>query len=132
MSCGRWTDDRHRPQFGIQEHCRFRHDQVGLERIGDIGTRGSGVRINPAVEVGEGQTTVGDKGDVTGFVVPGLEVHDFASADAEQHAQNFQVRDFLGQNGIQAAATLLDERKVEARGIGDRLEVVGNVTGFWI
>ena len=57
----------------------------------------SSIRIDPDVEVGEGQTTVGDVSGVTGFILPGLEVHDFATADAEQHAQNFQVRDFLGQ-----------------------------------
>ena len=45
--------------------------------------------------------------------------------------KNFQVRDFLGQRWIQAAAALLDERKVEACGIGNRLEVVRNVTAFY-
>src|SRR6202166_3359540 len=83
LSCGRWTDDRYRAQLGIQEYCGFRHDQVGLERIGGSGTLRSSIRIDPAVEVGEGQIAVGDVGGVAGFVVPGLEVHDFAAAHAE-------------------------------------------------
>jgi hypothetical protein len=128
LSCGCWTDDRYRPQLGIQEYRRFGHDQVGLERIGGSGTLHSSIRIDPAVEVGEGQIAIRDVGCVAGLVVPGLEVHDFAAADAEQHAQDFDVSDFLSQRGVQTAAALLDECKVEARGIGNGLEVVGNVT----
>ena len=70
--------------------CGFGHDQVGLEVFGVEGW---------AVQVGEDEPVggVGERRRVAGFVLPGLEVHRFRRADAEQDAQHFRFRDALGE-----------------------------------
>src|SRR3954452_3406663 len=107
------ADDRDGRELALQEGRRLRHDQVGLGELA-VG-----------IQVREHQLAVGQRRRVPGFVVPGLEMHDLAATDAEQDAQHLPVGDALCQRGVEAGATLLDERKVEAGRIGDRLEVVG-------
>src|ERR1700722_4936268 len=51
--------------------------------------------------------------------MPGLKVTNLSSPDGEQDAQYLDITDSLRQFGIQAAAALLDESKVEARSIRD-------------
>src|SRR5260370_22087906 len=55
--------------------------------------------------------------------MPNLEVHGLARANAQQDSQHFQIGDLLCQRRVKAGATLLDEAKVEARSIGNRLKV---------
>ena len=76
VSVGRMIE--HDRELAIEEDRRLGHDQVGLEQFA-VG-----------VEVGEDQTVrgVGQGRRVAGFVLPGLEVHDLAAADAEQDAQH--------------------------------------------
>ena len=106
-----------------------------IEQVGNLRLRkmvGSGMirlvwsQFAVGVEVGEHQPVrgIGQGRRIAGFVVPGLEVHDLGAADAEQDAQHLRVGDPLGQRGVEAGAALLDEREVEARRVGDRLEVV--------
>jgi hypothetical protein len=58
--------------------------------------------------------------------VPRLEVRDLGPADAQKDPQDFQISYILGERGIQAAAALFDERKVEARSVGNSLQGVRN------
>ena len=57
--------------------------------------------------------------DVAGFVLPGLEVADFGSANAQQNPQNFDVMCPLRELRIEAAAPLLDPGEMESSGVGD-------------
>ena len=41
----------------------------------------------PILRLGKVRLAVGYVSGVAGFILPGLEVHDFATADAKQHAQ---------------------------------------------
>src|SRR5258706_16198315 len=52
---------------------------------------------------------------------------DLSAADAENDAQHFQTSGPLRQHWVQAGATLLNSRKVEASGVGDGLCEVGDV-----
>ena len=56
--------------------------------------------------------------------MPGLKVRCLGWADTEQDAQHFRIGDPLRQRWVEAGATLLDKPKVEARRVGDRLDVV--------
>src|SRR5260370_25707037 len=56
--------------------------------------------------------------------MPRLKVGCLDWADTEQDAQHFQIGGSLSQRGIEAAAPLLDKPKMEARRVGDRLDVV--------
>src|SRR5580700_7210968 len=56
-------------------------------------------------------------------------MHRLARPDAEENAQNLEIGDLLRQGGIEAAAALLDESKVESGGKGDCLQVMGNTLG---
>jgi hypothetical protein len=90
-SCGCWANDGDRPEAGIEEMRWLRHDEVGLERIAveglgiclALGLRQSGERYSCARAAG---AVVGVRNGkrVAGFVLPGLEVHGLARADAEQ------------------------------------------------
>src|SRR5271166_6165998 len=62
---------------------------------------------------------------IAGFVVPGLEVCDLGSANAEQDAQNFHAGYPLSELWVEAAAALLDGSEVKAGRVGDRLKEVG-------
>ena len=56
--------------------------------------------------------------------MPGLKVHRLGWADTEQDAQHFCTGHSLGQRRVKAGAALLDKRKMEARRVGDGLNVV--------
>src|SRR5436305_8887715 len=56
--------------------------------------------------------------------MPGLKMGGLGGADTEQDAQNLWIGDPLSQRWVEAGAALLDEGKVEARRVGDRLDVV--------
>src|SRR4029077_16166934 len=64
---------------------------------------------------------------VTGLVMPGLEVCDLDSTDAEQNAQNFHIADSLRQLRVEAAPALFDKSEVKTRCVDDRLKEVGIV-----
>ncbi len=52
---------------------------------------------------------------------------DLGTSDAEDYAQDFRAADSLREFGVETGSALLDEGKVKARGIGDRLNEVGIV-----
>src|SRR5580704_5046404 len=124
---GRRTNDGDRAQTFVQEDGRFGHDQVGLEHIWNVFVRSPIVGIDAGVEVWKRKVAVGDEGRVASLVVPGLEVHDLAAADAEQNPQDFQIGYLLRQRRVQAASALLDECEVESRRVRNRLQMVGDV-----
>jgi hypothetical protein len=107
-------DDRDDRELAIEEDRRLGHDQVGL------------CGLTVGVEVGEDQAVrrVGERRCVAGLVVPGLEVHRLGRPDAEQDPQHLGMGDPLSELGVETGASLLDEAKVEAGRIGDRLQVV--------
>jgi hypothetical protein len=116
-------DDR---ELAVEEVCRLRHDQVGLEFILIRKFRG-------VCEVREKQRGIVwiDQGSnrrvhgVPGFVVPGLEVRRFGGTDAEQDAQNLRTGHALRQRRIKAGAALLDKCEVKSGGEGDGFQMVG-------
>ena len=108
-------DDRDGRELPLQERRRLGQDQV---RLGQLAV---GVQVREH-QPGRG---VGQRRRVAGFVLPGLEVHDLAAADAEQDSKHFLAGDPLRQGGVEARAALLDEGEVEAGRVGDRLQVVG-------
>src|SRR5258708_33101111 len=77
-------------------------------------------------EVGKPQPfgRVGQRRRIACLVMPRLKVRCLDWADTEQDAQHFQIGGSLSQRGIEAAAPLLDKPKMEARRVGDRLDVV--------
>src|ERR1700726_4819002 len=53
--------------------------------------------------------------------MPEAKVVDLDSANADEDSKNFRIRRLEGQRGIQARSTLLDECKVESRGVRNGL-----------
>src|SRR5258705_12974720 len=53
--------------------------------------------------------------------MPKSKMVDLDSANTHQNSQHLRVSRLEGQRGIQAGATLLDERKVKSRGVGNGL-----------
>jgi hypothetical protein len=53
-------------------------------------------------------------------------VHRLAWANTQEDSQNFRIGYLLRQRWIEARATLLDEREMESRREGNRLEVRGD------
>ena len=131
--CGCWANDGDGTQAVIEEVRWFGHDEIGLqriavERLGVCFALGCGQRRERYGRARAAGTVVrvGNRKSISGFVLPGLEVHGLARADAEQDSQDFEVCYFLGEGGIQAAATLFDECKMESGGEGDGLQMSGD------
>src|SRR5205085_4493480 len=61
---------------------------------------------------------------VASLVMPGLKMSGLSWADTEQNSQHFRVAHPLSKRWIEAGATLLDERKVKSRRVGNGLDVV--------
>jgi hypothetical protein len=59
-----------------------------------------------------------------GFVLAGLGNACLARTDAQQDSQNLQIGHALRERGIQTRAALLDQRKIESRREGNRLEQI--------
>src|SRR4029077_3109391 len=87
---------------------------------------GEGVNLSGGPRPAGAVVRVRNRKGIAGFVLPCLEVHHLARADAEQDSQNLEVRHLLGQSGVKAAAALFDECKVESGGECDDLEVSGD------
>ena len=104
-------------ELSAEEDGWLRHDQVGLEVLP---TKGGALRsgnTNPFVGSVRG-------GALPALSMPGLKVRGLGWADTEQDSQHFRIGDPLSQRWVEAGATLLDKRKMEARRVGDRLDVV--------
>lgn len=82
-----------------------------------------------ARRTGETSVGVGYGQSVACFVLPGLEMHGFAGADAQQDAQDFEICDLLGKRGVQTGSSHFDESKVKACGESNRLEMGGDAFG---
>jgi len=68
---------------------------------------------------------VRQRSGIPALSLPGLEVHGFTGADAQQDSQTSRLVDVLCQRRIEASATLLDEGEVESRVKAIDLEVIG-------
>lgn len=115
----------------------FRHNQI---RPQSVSLEGFGVRFSLGLgEVCEGNRRAGRTGEtsvgvgygqsVACFVLPGLEMHGFAGADAQQDAQDFEICYLLGKRGVQTGSSHFDESKVKACGESNRLEMGGDAFG---
>ena len=116
FSLGR-TNDRAWWKLAAEKHCRLGHDQVRLEILPTKGRR---------IQIGESDRDTGDRIDhvcrrnhVARFVLPGLEVADLGSTDAEEDPKHFSICGSLRQGWIEATASLFDPGKVESCGIGN-------------
>jgi len=116
--CLGWPNDRNNRKTSTEERARLWHDQIGLEFLAAKWRR---------VQIRECHRYTGHRIDrtnrrrVTRLVRPGLKVHCFGGADANQNPQYLHARGPLRQRGIKAVATLFNGWKVETRGIRDRL-----------
>src|SRR4029077_15611447 len=84
-----------------------------------------------SVQVGEGYVHTGHRIDdivqhlcIAGLIGPGLKMHDLGSADTEHDSQDFRTGYALRQFWVEAAAALLDGRKVKAGCVADGLKEV--------
>jgi hypothetical protein len=109
------ANDRNDRELATEEDGWLGHDQVGL---GVLPARSIEVRKHQSI------SGVGQSRRIACLVVPGLKMGCLGWADTEQDAQHFQIGDSLSQRWVEAGATLLDIPKVEARRVGDRLDVV--------
>ncbi len=111
------TNDRDDRERAAKEYGGFWHDQVGLELLA---AKRRGIEVGKHQPVGG----VGQWRRIAGFVVPRLKMHCLGGPDTEQDSQRLIMGDPLGERRVQACTALLDEPEVEARRIGDRLQVV--------
>ena len=121
------TNNRAGRKLATQKRRRLGHDQVGLKVLSPKWRR---IQIRERNgDTGDGIDNIRDGHHVSCFVLPGLEVADFSSPDAEQDAKNLGIRGSLRQGRIETAAALLDPGKVKACGVGNDLQEsgVGNV-----
>ena len=118
----RGSNDRDGRESFVQENGRLRHDQVGLEILGMEARRAHQIEDNFHARHRIGVRGIGA---ITSLVAPGLEMHDFRSADAEQDSQHLGVSDSLSQGWVQARTALLDRAEVKARRVGDSLQMAG-------
>ncbi len=116
-------NDRNGRKLVAEEDGRLGHDQVGLEVLS---AKGSGIEVRKHQPV----CGIGQSRRIASLIMPGLKVRCLDRADTEQDAQHFQIGNPLGQCGIEAGATYLNEPKMEARRVGNGLDVVigGEVT----
>src|SRR5207302_11036041 len=73
---------------------------------------------------------VSQRSRIACLVLPGLEVHDLRSADAEEGSKHFQTGNLLSQRRVEAGAALLNKTKVKSRGESDCLDVVTGIV--WV
>ena len=110
-------NDRNDRELAAEEDGGLGHDQVGLEVLP---AKGSSIEVGKHQPIGG----IGQSRRVARLVMPGLKMGGLGGADTEQDAQHLWTGDPLRQRWVEAGATLLDEGKVEARRVGDRLNVV--------
>src|SRR5258708_38909157 len=111
------ASDRNGRKLWAEEEGWLGQDQVVLEVLPAKG-RGIEVRKHQPIR------GVGQSRRIACLVMPGLKMGCLDWADTEQDSQNFQIGDPLSQCWVEAGATLLDKPKMEARRVGDRLDVV--------
>src|SRR6202030_389223 len=64
------------------------------------------------------------------FILPGLEMHDLRSADAEDNLERFRASSLLRHRRVEARATSLDESKVKPGRERDPLHVIARIIGI--
>src|SRR6266702_4945591 len=112
-----WANDRDGRELAAEEDGGLGHDQVGLEVLP---AKGRGIEVRKHQPIGG----VGQSRRIARLVMPGLKMGCLGGADTQQDAQHFWMGDPLSQRWVEAGATLLDKTKVEARCVGNRLEVI--------
>jgi len=120
--CLRRSNDRTYREVSAQEGAGLGHDKVRLEGLASKRSRIE-VRKRQAVG-GVGQRSQGVRNRIARLVRPGLKMHCFSRADAEEYSQDFHAARPLCHRRVKAIATLFDGRHVERGGVGDGLEVV--------
>src|SRR5271165_2844469 len=111
------ANDRAPRKLSANENAWLGHYQVGLEER-------SAKRSFIEVRKHEPIRRVLQRRRIASFVLPGLEVHRLARADAEQDQQDLRMGDPLRQRRIETGAALLDQGEMERRRVGDGLEMV--------
>ena len=111
-----------------KERRGFRHDQIGLEVFAGKRRR---VEIRESDgDTGHGIHNVIQVNGVASLVVPGLEVANLDSSDAQQDAQNFRTTGPLRHRRIEARASLLNRSEVKSCGVGNRLGELRDIKGL--
>ena len=80
------------------------------------------------VEIGKHQAIAAvHRGSVACLVIPDFEVRHFTAFDARDDSEREAAAALEAERVVKAGAALLDHRKVERRGIGDGLNLVGSI-----
>ena len=120
LGCG-GPDDRANWEIVAEESGWLGHDQVTVQVLTDCGI----------CEIGEAHRDAGDRvrcrqwSRIPGLVLPGLEVGDLGTADAEQNAQHLDAGHALRQRWVHAGPTDFDIGKVKAGGKTNGLKEIG-------
>src|SRR5260370_23084302 len=117
---GRTNDRTHRKTW-TNEWTWLRHNQVGLEIFSAEWRR---IQVRKCHRVVVTRVKGSYLKCIARLVLPGLEVHCFGRADADQNSQDFHVVSPLGHRWIKAVTTLLDGRKMESSRVGDHLKKI--------
>ena len=113
------SNDRDNRKTRVQERARLRHDQVRLEELAAEWRR---IQIRKRHRYPSHRIDyVRQWWRITCLIRPCLKMHGLGGADADQDAQDFRMGRPLCQRGVEAGATLLDSREVEACRVRDRL-----------
>ena len=112
---------RARWELATKEGARFRHNQIGLERLA---TERRGVQVRKGHRYAGFWIDSGKWQSISRLVLPGLEVHRLGGPDADQYAQNLDTCGSLRHPWIEAVSPLLDGWHVETRRICNSLKKV--------
>jgi len=118
-----WAYDRAERQMRADEFAGPRHDLICVDRVGWIDTVGFLFRrMRERWELRASGQRNGWR--VAGFVLPDLEVLDFAAADRSDDSDDFSAGGLWQERIVETGAALLDGCEVEPGGVGDELGFV--------
>jgi len=112
----RRSNDRNNRKTRVQERARLRHDQVLFQEwIADVQIRKRHRYPSHRIDY------VRQWWRITCLIRPCLKMHGLGGAYTDQDSEDFRMGRPLCQRGVEAGATLLDGREVEACRVRDRL-----------
>src|SRR5206468_10514672 len=113
-----WANDRNNGKTSIEERARLGHDQGLVEELVlHLQIRKSHRNTGYRIDRSQGRR-------IARHIRPGLKMHCFRRANADQDSQHLSTRGSLCPPRVEAGATLFNGRKVESGSIGDRLQVI--------
>src|SRR5205814_7005099 len=105
----------------VDERARFGHNQIGLKILS---AKRRGVQVRKSRRVVVDRIKSSHLQCVACLVLPGLKMHGFSRADADQNSQDFYAGSSLRHRWIEAVTALFDCRKMEPCRIRDHLKQI--------